>query len=962
MTEGTTEVFSSLVGEWHEDAALHEREAELARLEAVLADAPRGQGQLLLIEGPAGIGKTRLLREACALARSRGFAVLAARGGELERDFGFGIVRQLLEPVLARAGPREREELLSGAAKLAEPVFSPTGQGTAAIGDPVNAVLHGLYWLTANLSERVPVLLAIDDYHWADRPSQRFLIYLARRLEGLRAVVALTMRTGDPWSEPELLRTLSLEARPPVLRPDALSEGAVEAIVRERLGAGADARLCRACHEATGGNPFLLFELLRELVAGARPLYEIDPVTVKRLASERIAAAILLRIGRLQPAAADLCRAVAVLGEGAAPDVAAELAGLERSAAAAIADSLVDAAVFQPGRPLRFLHPLVRAAIYGEIPSGIRSEMHRRAARLLKARDAAPESVAMHLLATDPAGDEAAVGVLRQAARAALSRGAPESASRYLRRALAEPPADEHRADLRLELGAAATRAGEPGGVALMREAFELAERQPERAAAGLQLATALLLPGLDIEPAIAVLERSLRGLDNPELAGRIEALLLLAGLTTPSARRLMSDRIAHARCRVSEHPGERARVLLSLLAVDVLYSDGDAAEAATLAEQALADGTLIRDEVMTDMPFASPALLVLREAGRLDAARRAADSAVAESRDRGSPIVLARASAFRAFVRLRAGDLAGAEADARACLELAAEPGRGIPHPLAASALASVLIERGDLREARDALGQLDVGVYDPEVTPIQAIREIRAKLSLAEGKPDAALEELLACSRWEADWQASAGVVPVAWRSLSALARSAQGATAEARDLAAREVELARRFGSPLALGVALRTCGALADDANGIEPLEVAVVVLAGCGARLEHARALVEVGALLRRTGERSAALERLLEGMDLAQRCGATALVTYARDELRLAGARPRRMATTGLNALTPAERRVAELAADGLHNKEIAQALFVTLRTIEMHLSNAYRKLGIASREKLPRALKDPRS
>jgi DNA-binding CsgD family transcriptional regulator len=961
VTEGTTEAFSSLTRERTQDEPLHERELELARIEAVLADAQRGHGQLLLIEGPAGIGKTRLLQEAGTMADSRGFRVLGARGGELERDFGFGVVRQLLEPVLARVAPRKREELLSGAAKLAEPVFSTTGHATAAIGDPVNAVLHGLYWLIANLSERAPVLLAIDDYHWADGPSQRFLIYLARRLEGLRAAVVLAMRTGDPRAELELLRTLSLEAPQPVLRPDALSQGAVDSIVSERLGARADRRLCRACHEATGGNPFLLFELLRELLAGGRPLDEIDPATVKRLASQRIAAAILLRVGRLQPAAVDLCRAVAVLGESATPDAAAELAGLERSATAAIADSVVDAAVFQPGRPLRFLHPIVRAAIYAEIPSGMRSEMHSRAARVLAARDAPPESVAMHLVATDPAGDQAAVGVLRQAARAALSRGAPETASRYLRRALAEPPASQQRAEVRLELGAAATRAGEPGGVALMHEAFERAERQPERAAAGLQLATALLLPGLEIEPAIAVLERSLQGLDDPDLSGRIEALLLLAGLTTPTARRLMSDRIADARSRVSGRTGERAGVLRSLLAVDVLISDGDAARAATLAEQALAGGALIRDEVMTDMPFASPSLLVLREAGRLDAARRAAEMAVAESRGRGSPIVLARASAFRAFVRLRAGDLAGAEDDARACLELAAEPGRGIPHPLATSALASVLIERGDLRGARDALRQLDVGAYNPEVTPIQAIRETRARLWLVEGRPDAALEELLACSRWEEEWQASAGVVPVPWRSLSALAKSAQGATAQARDLAEREVELARRFGSPLSLGVALRALGAVADNANGIEPLEEAVGVLADSGARLEHAHALVDVGALLRRTGKRSAALERLLEGMDHAQRCGATALVAFARDELRLAGARPRRIASTGLHALTPAERRVAELAADGMHNKEIAQALFVTLRTVEMHLSNAYRKLEIPSREQLPRALKDPR-
>ncbi|MGH2955199.1 MAG: LuxR C-terminal-related transcriptional regulator, partial [Solirubrobacterales bacterium] len=800
-------------------------------------------------------------------------------------------------------------------------------------------------------------LLAIDDDHWADGPSQRFLIYLSRRLEGLPTAIAITVRTGEASVEPELLRALVLEASPPVLRPGALSQEAVESIVGEILGTTADGGLSSACREATGGNPFLLVELVEELRNEQRRLDQIDADTVKRLASDRIAAAILLRVGRLQPAAASLCRAVAVLGESAGLPAAATLAGIDRATAGAAADALAEARVLETGSRLRFVHPIVRTAVYEEIPRSARGAMHARAARLLADQGAAPESVAVHLLATDATGEEGAVGPLRDAARAALSRGAPETAARYLRRALAETPARASRPELLAELGSAATRAGEPEGLDLMREAFELAERQPQRAVAGLQLATALLWPGVELEEAIATLERSLDGLDDPGMSARLEALLLLAGVTTPSARRLVARRLADARSRLAALPADRARPLLSVLAVDALISDGDPAKAAGLASQALAGGQLLREEVTTDMPLASPSILTLVHAGRLDAAREAVDDAVARARAHGSRIVLARASAFRALICYRAGDLASAEADARACLELAAEPGRGIPHPLAAATLCSVLVERRELAAAREALHGIEDGLYNPEVTPIQTLRESRARLLIAERRPDAALEELLACARWEEEWGAAAGVVPVPWRSLAALARAATGQSAEARELAERELELARRFGAPAPIGTALRTLGAVEGRGRVVELLEDAVAALADSGARLEHARALVDLGAALRRAGTRSAAVERLREGMDRAHRCGATALVDHARDELRLAGARPRRIAATGRDALTPAERRVADLAAEGMRNKEIAQALFVTLRTVEMHLSNAYRKLEISSRDELPEAL-----
>ena len=193
--------------------------------------------------------------------------------------------------------------------------------------------------------------------------------------------------------------------------------------------------------------------------------------------------------------------------------------------------------------------------------------------------------------------------------------------------------------------------------------------------------------------------------------------------------------------------------------------------------------------------------------------------------------------------------------------------------------------------------------------------------------------------------------------WRSALALTLAADD-PGEALRLVNTDLELARQAGLPRPAGVALRTRGMLTGGRPGLDDLREAAEVLASCGAELEHARALVELGAALRRSNQRTAAREPLREGLDLAYRCGAGRLAQRATDELRATGARPRRASLTGLEALTPSERRVAELAAGGMSNPEIAQAVFVTLNTVEGHLRRVYQKLSVGSRTQLPAALR----
>ncbi|HWC25376.1 MAG TPA: AAA family ATPase [Solirubrobacteraceae bacterium] len=935
-------------------ALLLEREAELAALGALLSGARAGRGRVVLIEGPAGIGKTRLLGETREHAGRQGLGVLGARGGELERDYAFGVVRQLLEASVARASAAQRRELLAGAAALAESVLCAPAAASPAGAGAAQSILHGLYWVVANLAERRPLLLAVDDLHWADGPSLRFLLYLARRLRDLPVALVLALRTGEPSGDAELLRALRLEAHPPVLEPKPLSPRGTGALTAALLGREAAEGLAAACHEATRGNLFLLMELLHQLGTGSGGA---DPAAVSRLASERIAAAILLRIGRLDRSAPALVRAASVLGEGATLDLVAALAGLDRLTAAGLADALARAEILEPSAPsapLRFVHPLVRTAVYEDMPRRKRLRLHARAAQLLSQDPDGVDAAAVHLLRTEPSGDEAAVELLRQAARAAIGYGAPDAAVELLRRAEREPPPEAARPGLLLELGSAAWRAGEPDGVALLREAFATAVGQPARARAGLELALALGVSRGESTDAIPVLERARDGLRDEELRTIIDARLVMFAVCVPVARARLSAHRRRTRAAVERSGSEAGLLLRSVVAAD-LALDGAAAEAVRLAEEALVDGRVMRRDIAHESDFAMAAVWVLIGTGRLRAAARQLDDGIAYARARGSPFAVARVACFRALVLWRLGELRGAESDADVALPVAAA--WGIPHALSAAVLAAVCLERGDPAGARTALRTVDPDPAVLEVVPSQVVREVRAALALAEGEPRAALVELAAYARWEQEAGIGGGMAPVAWRSAAALAHLALGEVDEARALAAGELELARRLGAAPRLGAALRVLGLATGGSDGGALLEEAVRLLEGSDARLDHARALVDLGALLRRTGRRTTGTERLRAGMELAHRCGATALADTAADELRRAGARPRRIAVSGRDALTPSERRVTDLALQGMSNKQIAQALFVTLRTVEMHLSNSYRKLGVPGRDQLGAAL-----
>lgn len=423
-------------------ADLVERDHEVCQLRQALAELELGRSTRLLVEGPAGIGKTRLLEELGRQAGAYGVRVLAARGSPLEQSFGYGVVRQLLEPAIT-------DGLLCGAAAPARAVFDLASQH----GEGSLAVLHALYSVTARLAAGTPLLLSVDNLQWADGPSLRYLAYLARRMGGMPVTVAATMRTGEVEDIADVVAELAFDTDTVLLRPKPLSEAATSELVAGAFGRTAAPLFVAACHRTTSGNPLLLRQLVQALAAADVKPDAAHTQAVLAVGSRAVSSQVLLRLRRMPEECRRVARSVAVLGNAAQLPHVATLAGVTEPDTAAAIATLTRADVLRDEDPLGFVHPIVAEAVYRDMRSAERALEHERAAALLNGRGASAEQVAAHLLLAPARGSRATIEVLRTAARRAVDRGATDSAVTYLRRALDEPPDSTARPIVLLELG-----------------------------------------------------------------------------------------------------------------------------------------------------------------------------------------------------------------------------------------------------------------------------------------------------------------------------------------------------------------------------------------------------------------------------------------------------------------------------------------------------------------------------
>jgi DNA-binding CsgD family transcriptional regulator len=931
---------------------LLERASELDAVSATLDSAGAGSGGLVVVEGPAGIGKSSILIEGRAHAAERGSAVLAARGTEIERAFSYGVVRQLFEPALRQVSDEQRRELFAGAAAQASRLFEPVETEAAAAGeDTAFALMHGLYWLALNVAEQKPLAIVVDDLQWADAASTRWLAYLGRRLEATSIAVLAGVRPVED-EDPALVELLA-DPITVLVRPSALSASAVGEIARTQLD-DVEPAFAEAIHRTTGGNPLLVQELLRTLAEEAVPATASSIAVVERTAPGAVSRSVALRLSRLPEPAQALARAIAILGDDTDGRNAIALAGIQRRELAPSAAALARVNLLDPNPPLRFVHPVVRNAAYEGIDAHTRGEEHARAARLLAEAGEPNERIAAQLLLAPPQSVEDGVAPLREAARQAAREGSPESAAAYLRRALAEPVPPGERAALLIELADADFALGAEDVVAHLRDAIDLLEDGESRVAAEWQLGRALYWVG-DEEAGIEMLERALA--ERPgavdDLQRRVQADLFANA--TRVAERFQEARQRLAEIEVDPDDGPGSRMLLGLQAYHEGARGGDRERAIAYGRAALV--AMPPDERAWNYTGGIYALL---HSDEIDEALQLLEAPLAATRRSGAVFNFSGLSMTRAMLEYAGGELLEAEADARAALD--ALPHRNawfVPH--AHAWLAQILVERNALDEAEATLSGVAEGteaVADPFArTPVL---RARGMLRLARANHRGALSDAMELGRaLSAFGHDNPAASNPSWRSLAALAQHGLGDEPAARELVEEDLGLARAWGAPRTLGRALRISGLLAGGAYGTKQLREAVALLEASPARLEYAYALTDLGATLRRDNHRADARDVLRPALELAQRLGADLLATRAREELVAAGARPRRRSLSGVESLTPSERRTATMAAEGLSNREIAQELFVTLRTVEMHLSNVFRKLDVSSRTQLPALVLD---
>ncbi|MFI1047106.1 AAA family ATPase [Streptomyces griseoruber] len=926
---------------------LRERGDAHALLVAEVERARTGAGRLVLLRGATGTGRSALLEAAVAHAAGRGLRVLRARCSPGDTAVPFSCVLHLLGPVPEFAD----EEVGPG----------QDDRGSAA----------RLWRLLRSYAAQGPVMVAVDDVDLADDASRRWLMEAARRVDRLPLLLVATERSQydiDPPPTgithaltPSLVRTHTLAP----LSDDTSAELARAAFPEASPGWTAD------CADAAAGSPLLLHALLDDL-AGA-PSSTPVPHTCAALYPGSYPAAVSWWLESAGEATAEVARTLAALEQTEGDATVrrerseARLPSPHRSpAAAGLAALLADACAADParvsgwltamtrlgllrpgadGRP-RYAHPLLRDAVLAGWPAGRRQDAHRALAQAMLRRGDGVESVARQLLDSAGVGEPWAMRVLRDAVTVAVRAGRTDDAVGYLRRALAEPLTDDLRQRLLTELGSLEyASADAPVGIPRLVEALDLPAEPRDRVRTAIALGTALAGRG-EVRTAVEVLRRT-------------EALLpghLHLTRTLQTASALLSDQDQTVRQDAYRWLAETAERSPELVG---------ASGQALLVRYAATAGDIGAGEAMRRLrtlleepadPLAEPFLLgtaaaVAQWADELDEAQRLVERGLASQR----PSLLHPMK--QALLDTRC-DIAAARGDYRTVLAGHPEAARGrrcgIPGNADAHAL-TALVETGRTAEARALADTFDLRDA-PDSWELNRFLYARGVLRFTEGDVAGALHDFLECGRRQS---ARAVLSPVVtpWRTAAAECRLALGNPREALALAEEELRLARVWNTPRTVGRALRVLSRATRGRRGLELGDEAVAVLRDSPAEAELVASLLAQGFQLTASGERARGRDHLREAAERAERLGSARLLAHANQALRTAGARRTTPAHTGSGSLTGSERRIAELAVQGRTNMEIAALLHVARRTVETHLTSAYRKLGIRRRGELRAAL-----
>ncbi|MFP5298929.1 MAG: helix-turn-helix transcriptional regulator, partial [Actinomycetota bacterium] len=902
---------------------LVERDSAVTELRRVLKAAAQGEGSLTLVEGASGMGRSRTLDVAADLAADVGLLTLRASGGEVEQATPFSVVTDLLRSAIDPDDP----EIFRGAAKLARPLF------TSERADPRQVSrFHGLVWTISNLSYSHPLALVVDDVQWADPATLRFFNYLVRHLSELPVALIVALRPGEFGENFEHLVGLRSQPgiRSIVLEPMS-ARGCAEML--RILGHEVAADAGAVCFEITGGVPRAVATLAKSLAD-----HEVVDGAVLREAVRAADGPLHSRLD-LRTEDLEVCRAIAVLGPDATIDRVAALLERPGPVVESAIESLFLKRVLRRMPSLGFVVATDRADAYSEIPAPERSDMHLRVAELLLEQDERLPRVAAHLLLTEPGGGDWVADALEEASREALNEGAPELAVRYLSRALGEPLDDRSRARLLASLAPASVAAGDDRYREQLNEASALLDTEDAIAEVYHEVGRNLYGMGRLTE-ACDILDEALASISEDGPAGtKLRTLYMLTARLEPQ-RRAQVIREIRSELAGSIEDSLSGRLLLMEAALASIRACEPHEKAAGLALRAVPPP----DESFDDVAITTlvPQLIpTLTWCDLLDEAHRVVDRALSDARASGSLLAYANAGTYGAMERYMQGYIREAEALGQQALDaLPFVWSMAVPYAATITAYASM--ERDDLDAAEDALRRTEgPGWADTVERPFYL--EARGRLRALKDDLFGAIEDLTESGQLMVELIGTNNPAMLGWRSRLARIRYASGRAEGALELVDEEIDHARAFGAPRPLATALRVSGELRE---AIEPVEEALALLEGSPARLERCYCLLAFGRLLLEREDQRGARDALTEALMIAETTGSVQAQIEARRALRFAGARPRRLAVTGVAALTPGELRVARFAARGYSNREIAEALFVTVKAVEWHLGNAYRKLG----------------
>jgi DNA-binding CsgD family transcriptional regulator len=933
---------------------LVDREAQLAVLEDLWLGEFMVKTASIVITGDWGTGKTALLDAACTQAGLAGVSVARTRGRNGGFSQRFGVAEEMCEALW-------RQSLETGAGP--NPGLDRLRTTLAAMRQPTVTPAHIAGLLLDCLTPlEQPLLFAVDDANAADEPSLMVLNAVVHRMRPGRAHLLVTTNRRPPGHGLRGVDWLAAEPGTRLLQVGPLSVQAVELLTEAFFAQPVHPQFVEEVWHATGGRPLLLIHLLSALERQHGHASAAAAATVLDSAVPEVASDALMRVAPLRDGAWELLQGLAVLGDGTDIGLVRALAGLDSLEMQRGIDLAIQAELIEPELPLRFTAPIVRTAIYHDMTPTRRGLLHASAARLLAAEGNAAESVCNHLLKTEPAGDPTTARIVEGCGRAALAEGNYQRARECFLRSLGEPPQDERVIDVLLALTSAELQLKSDDALRHVVHAARIGAIDAEQLAIlAAQALRMIALPGAPDSDSQATLRGVLDRLPPEATRPRLELALALC-----RSNEVRSPAELDALARLAGQLGPGEPMIAREASSYVLQEQFKAGRFAGCDQ--IADQMLLRfdpaeivsgDRFGSEVQLGTAAALLCCGRFEVDEALMCAAAAAADRRHQDLERDITALLALSSFWQ--------GELDRAISLSSRSMTMGGALHEwgstLARACLAASLLEKGSVDEA--LLVDLDFSAKigaDLRTGPQAGLAstvaelflcELRGHLWMASGQPQRALEDFATTGARAAQLGVDNPAIS-AWRAQVGRAEVAVGGKDRAHRLLEEHLARTRVLGDPRTVGSALQMLAALSGEDGRVELLTEAVQVLDQSPARLEAAKALLNLGTALLARGDETKARSALRRSAHLGSLCGADTLVEAATVELHAAGCRPRRAALTGWTALTPAELRVAELAASGATNSEIARRLYVSDKTVEGHLGKVYRKLGIHSRLKLP--------